>query len=203
METNDERMAAYVAEGMINLSANGSHVTEADVFNALKFMSSLSKRAYERLQLQFEEEQPSICASLTYHIYHVYAPKDQVRELRRIALVAWLTYKLKQPNLPTIAEADWGPAEDVSYLEDLANLPHKQVLALLMTMFAYRLNTPKIMETELGFLLFDLLTRIIVALDIVYLRSSVGCSYADACYRVRADAKANIEAGLELDTEGD
>lgn len=183
MTEHDEKMAQYVTEAMAILSANGTVITTADLFETVKHLSGLSRARYRRLEERFKAEQPGILDAIVEHVCHVQAPKNQVRELKRIALVAWLTYKAKQPNLPEVSTEDWEAAFECSYFNDLKDLPHKEVLAVLMTMFTYRLKKTDVMELELGFLLFDLITTIVVALDLAYLRSTFGRSYADQYYQ--------------------
>ena len=164
-----------MTEAMGRLDAPGGLIRPEHILRTVKDLASLPKGEHRKLKKLFRTEQPLIHGSIASHASQVRASKDQTRELKRIALVTWLTFKANKRNLPEVTESNWELATISGHgADELDEVSSKQALAVLTMMFTYRLKHPEIMKLKRGVQLFTFIATMVCALDFAYLCSHVG-----------------------------
>ncbi len=175
MTANDKQMAKFMTDAMCRLDAPGGLIRPEHILRTVRDLESLSKVEHRKLKKLFKTEQPLIHGAITSRASQVRASKDQTRELKRIALVTWLTFKANKRNLPEVTESNWELATISGHgADELEEVSSQQALAVLTMMFTYRLKHPEIMKLKRGVRLFTFIATMVCALDFAYLCSHVG-----------------------------
>ena len=175
MTVNDKQSAKFMTVAMGRLDAPGGLIYPEHILRTVKQIASLPKAEYRKLKKLFKTEQPVIHDSIASLASHARVSKGQARELKRIAMVTWVTFKINMPELPEVTKANWDLATISGHKADeLDEVSSKQALAVLTMMLTYRLKHPEIMELERGVRLFACLATLVCALDFAYLCSDTG-----------------------------
>jgi hypothetical protein len=177
-------MAEFMTDAMGKLDTPGGLIYPEHILRTVKQLASLPKAEYRKLKKLFKTEQPVIHDSIASLASQDRASKDQTRELNRIALVTWVTFKINMPELPEVTKANWELATISGHeADELDEVSSKQALAVLAMMLTYRLKHPEIMELERGVRLFACLATMVCALDFAYLCSNLGITVEELSQR--------------------
>ena len=201
MSNFDDQFKDFVKDNITDLCGDGDLITPADLYASHQEISHLSKKAKKRLLHQFIEEQPDIAGDISEYAQIKNNPDAFGRHISSIMVVIWHAYKRKCPNLLGVTQADLKDINDHCCGDEFHLLPHRQFLGAALLMLSFKLNDPKYLELELGYMLIDAIIVNVTAMDMVFRESIASTGYVNDYYKTLRKEAAEENAAFEADME--